>query len=80
MPAAIILNDGRLMLSPKIGQKRKLCSLTASIQHQMRCQKIEIKDMQLAMEEMKLSLLVENKIVYVENPKKPTEKAPTINK
>ena len=70
----------------KIRNKTKVSSFTTLIQHSTgssnhtKQQEKEIKGIQIVKEEVKLSLFVDNMIVYIENPTVSTKKTTQPNK
>ena len=67
-------------ISSKNRNKKKGCSLSTFIPHSIEIpshsnrQEREIKGIQIGMEEIKLSLFANDKILYIENPKDTTKK------
>ena len=71
-------------IPPKVRNKTRVLILTTAIQHrfgsfsQSNQRKKEIKGIQIGKEEVKLSLFVDDMILYVENPKDSTRKLPEL--
>ena len=66
-------------VSPKVRSKTRMPTLTTTIQHRFRSighsnqNKKRNKRIQIGKEEVKLSLFVDDMILYIENPKEPPE-------
>ena len=83
--AYIILNGEKLETFPLRSGTRQRCSLPlppcniALEELNMKRQEKEIKGTQIGKEEIKPSLLADDMVIYVENPKEKTRKPPGTN-
>ena len=75
------LNGEKLKAFPlRSGTRQRMCTLTTLIQHSLEVlatairEEKEIKGIQIGKEEAKLSLFVDDMILYIENPKDTTRK------